>query len=51
MIHVAGIFAHDLGELVPLRLLGRGDTQLRMQLFDVGLDALLGVVTRRRLRR
>ena len=29
-IHVAGVVAHDLGELIPLRLLGRGDLQLRV---------------------
>jgi len=39
LIHIAGVFAHDLGELIPLRLLGRRDLQLRVQLFDMVLDA------------
>ena len=30
LIHVAGVVAHHLGELIPLRLLGRGDAQLSM---------------------
>ena len=30
LIHVAGVFAHDIGKLVPLRLLGRCDVQLRV---------------------
>ncbi len=51
LIHVAGIFAHDLRKLVPLRLLRRGDAQLCVKLFDMGLDTLFGGATRRRLRR
>jgi hypothetical protein len=39
LIHIAGVFAHDLGELIPLRLLGRRDLQLRVQLFDMVLDS------------
>ena len=33
LIHVPGVVAHDLGELIPPRLLGRDDTQLCVQLF------------------
>jgi hypothetical protein len=42
LIHIAGVFAHDLGELIPLRLLGRGNLQLRVQLFDMVLDPMIG---------
>jgi hypothetical protein len=46
LIHVAGVFAHDLGELIPLQLLGRGDAQLCVQLFDMVLDRFLPGLTR-----
>jgi hypothetical protein len=29
LIHLAGVVAHDLRELIPLLLLGRGDVKLR----------------------
>lgn len=41
LIDIARVLAHDLGELTPLRLLGRCDAQLRVQLFDAILDPLL----------
>jgi hypothetical protein len=41
LIHIARVWAHDLGELIPLRLLGRCNAQLRVQLFDAVLDPLL----------
>jgi len=44
LVHVAGIFAHDLGELVPLRFLGRSDLQLAVQFLDAALDALFRVL-------
>ena len=44
LIHIAGVFAHDLGELIPLRLLGRRDLQLRVKLFDMVLDSFLHVL-------
>jgi hypothetical protein len=46
LIHIAGVFAHDLGELIPLRLLGRGNLQLRVQLFDMVLDPSCGCASR-----
>ena len=42
LIHIAGVLAHHLSKLVPLRLLCRGDPQLRMQLFDAALNPLFG---------
>ena len=41
LIHIAGVFAHDLGELIPLPLLVRSYVQLRVQLFDMFLDPFL----------
>ena len=45
LVHVAGIFAHDLGEFVPLRPLGRRDLQLTVQFLDAAFDALFRVLT------
>ena len=42
LIHRARILTHDFGEPIPLRLLGRGDPQLRMQLANMLIDTLLG---------
>src|SRR5260370_7664927 len=39
LVHLAGVLAHDLSELVPLRLLGRADSHLRMHLSDAAFDA------------
>jgi hypothetical protein len=48
LIHISRVFAHDLGELIPLRLLSRGDVQLCVQLFDMVLDPFLhGLVPER----
>jgi hypothetical protein len=48
LIHLAGVVAHNLRELIPLLLLGRRDFQLRMQLGNAALDTFLGALERRR---
>jgi hypothetical protein len=40
LIHIARVFAHDLGEFIPLRFLGRSNLQLTVQFLDPALDAL-----------
>jgi hypothetical protein len=37
-VHLAGVLAHHLRELIPLRTLCWGDTELSVQLFDPLLD-------------
>ena len=44
LIHIARVFAHDLGEFVPLRFLGRSNLQLTVQFLDPALDALFRVL-------
>src|SRR6266581_99511 len=39
LLHIASVFAHDLRELLPLRLLSRGDLQLPMEFLDAGVGA------------
>lgn len=49
LVHITRVLAHHIGKLAPLRLLGRGNAQLRMQLFDAPLDALGGVLASHRM--
>jgi hypothetical protein len=45
---MAGILPHDLGELIPLRLLRGRDVQLCAQILDAGLNpGLDGIISRR----
>src|SRR5215471_14603156 len=46
---VAGVFAHYLHELIPLRTLGRGNAELGIQLFDPLLDPFFGGPVGRRV--
>ena len=49
LVHVAGVFAHYLHELIPLRTLGRGNAELGIQLFDPLLDPFFGGPVGRRV--
>jgi len=49
LVHVAGVFAHYLHELIPLPTLGRSNAELGMQLFDPLLDPFFGGPVGRRV--